>query len=239
MVQERSFLRIASSRWLAPGLGSLLGLAAVGCAGRPLAVSPGLAEKATPFYAQKLDRKSIDFGDYQVREIRRGWQHSGTASVGPLSASAKSRDFSFTITHAGLSMQVKCGLSGTSAGVAGLAVKDDEEVGCTLNPSDASAPWNVALVRRGNAGVQGKLQQGERVLQIAPAHGSGHRRVRGYLIREEGDIAAADVGKKTRTMWLPKAGEGKDQLAIAGAAMALILHEELTAASRPRGPSFL
>ena len=60
-----------------------------------------------------------------------------------------------------------------------------------------------------------------------PAHGNGHRRARGYLIREGGDVAAADVGRRTRTMWLPKAAEPEETLALAGAEMALMLLEEV------------
>lgn len=223
MPQARSFVRIASLSLL----GSGLGLTLIGCAGRPIAVSPGLNESTAPHSAEKIDRRSVNFGDYYVREIRRGWDKGGTVSVGALSATQKSRDFSFMVTHAELSMQVRCTLTGSSAGIGSITVSDGEQILCDLNPSNASAPWKVILVRRGRNDTQGRMQQGTRELPIVAAHGSGHRASRGYLIRDQGDVAAADVGRKTRTMWLPKSGETNDTLALAGAAMTLMLLEEV------------
>ena len=73
----------------------------------------------------------------------------------------------------------------------------------------------VLLVQNNDTRSQGRLQQGTRELQIVPAHGSGHPWSRGYLVREGGDVAAADVGRKTRTMWLPKTAEPEVSLALA------------------------
>jgi hypothetical protein len=226
---ERAFMSIMRSLVHTCSLGSLLvmGLAAAGCAGKPLAVSPGLVETTEPHHAQKIDRKSINFDDYQVREIRRGWDTGGGVSVGAFSAARTSRDFSFMVGKDGVSMQVRCNLAEEGAAVGDLVVESSAQVSCDLNPSNASAPWKVLLVQRNNAPSQGRLQQGPRELQIVPAHGNGHRRSRGYLIREEGDIAAADVGRKTRTMWLPKAADPEESLALAGTAMALMLLEEV------------
>lgn len=219
MSQARLFVRIASI--------SLLGSALAGCAGKPLAVSPGLTETTEKLPGVKLDRKSIDFGDYQVREIRRGWDTGGGVSVGGFSAAKSSRDFSFMVARGDVSMQVRCTLSEESAAVGNLTVSSEAQVSCDLNPSSAAAPWRVLLVQRNGQPSQGRLQQGTRELQIVPAHGNGHPRARGYLIREEGDIAAADVGRKTRAMWLPKAAEPEETLALAGAAMTLMLLEEV------------
>ena len=209
-------------------IGSLLalGLASTGCAA-PLAVSPGLTESTVKLPAQRLDRKSINFGDYEVREIRRGWDTGGGIKIGDFSAAKSSRDFSFMVAHTGVSMQVRCHLAEEAAAVGSLVVDSAAQVTCDLNPSNATAPWKVILVQRNNAPSQGRLQQGTRELQIVPAHGSGHRMSRGYLIREGGDVAAADVGRKTRAMWLPKAAAPEESLALAGAAMSLMLLEEV------------
>jgi hypothetical protein len=211
----------------APLAAVLIASALTGCAGRPLAVSPGLAEATTKHVGQKVDRKSINFDDYQVREIRRGWEKGGGISVGGLSAQQSSRDFSFSVGHAGVSMQVRCTLTEESAGIGNVTVDSSSQVTCDLNPSNAATPWKVLLVQKQSAVSQGRLQQGTRELQIVPAHGSGHAWSRGYLIREEGDIAAADVGRKTRAMWLPKQAAPEESLALAGAAMALMLLEEV------------
>lgn len=217
----RSFVRTAM-------LGSMLmvGLVATGCAA-PLSVSPGLTESTVKLPGVKLDRKSINFGDYQVREIRRGWDKGGGISVGKFSAEKTSRDFSFVVAHGEVSMQVRCSLAEESAAVGSLVVDSSTQVVCDLNPSNAAAPWKALLVQQGNAPSQGRLQQGTRELQIVPAHGSGHQWSRGYLIREEGDVAAVDVRRKTRAMWLPKAAEPEVALALAGAEMALMLLEEV------------
>lgn len=203
-----------------------LGLVSTGCAA-PLAVSPGLTESTVKLPAHKLDRKSINFGDYQVREIRRGWDHGGGIKIGEFSAAKSSRDFSFMVAHAGVSMQVRCNLAEEAAAVGSLVVDATAQVVCDLNPSTATAPWKVLLVQRNNAPSQGRLQQGTRELQIVPAHGSGHQMSRGYLIREGGDVAAADVRRKTRAMWLPKDAEPEVTLALAGTAMSLMLLEEV------------
>lgn len=207
--------------------GALLGLLPLGCAGKPLAVSPGLSESTVKVVGQKIDRKSINFGDYQVREMRRGWDTGGGVSVGGLSASQKSRDFSFMVAHGDVSMQVRCNLAQEAAAVGSFVVDSSAQVSCDLDPSNAAAPWKVLLVQKKSAPSQGRLQQGTRELEIVPAHGSGHRRARGYLVREEGDVAAVDVGRKTRTMWLPKAAPPEETLALAGTAMALMLLEEV------------
>lgn len=201
--------------------------ALAGCAGKPLAVSPGLTETTTKHVGQKVDRKSINFDDYQVREIKRGWDKGGGISVGGLSAERSKRDFSFSVAHGGVSMQVRCTLAEEAAGVGNITVQSASQVTCDLNPGNAATPWKVLLVQQGNATSQGRLQQGTRELQIVPAHGSGHPWARGYLIREQGDIAAADVGRKTRAMWLPKQATPEESLALAGAAMALMLLEEV------------
>jgi hypothetical protein len=215
-----SFTRIAL-------MGSLLGLLLSGCAGKPLAVSPGLTETTVKLSGHKVDRKSINFGDYQVREIRRGWDKGGGISVGGLSAEQSSRDFSFSIGNGGVSMQVRCTLAEEAAGIGGIVVDSASQVTCDLNPSNAAAPWKVLLVQKNGKPSQGRLQQGTRELPIVPAHGSGHPWARGYLVREEGDVAAADVGRKTRAMWLPKQATPEESLALAGTAMTLMLLEEV------------
>lgn len=217
MPRSHAFVRLA-----------LLSLALTGCAGRPLPVSPGLAESTVQLTMVKVDRRSWNIGDYYVREIRRGWDKGGTVSLGQLSASKKTRDFSFSVTHGELSLQVRCNLTASSAGIGDLTVSDGQQVMCDLNPSNAAAPWKAILVERGSRDTQGRLQQGERELQVVPAHGSGFRPPRGYLIRQEGDFAAADVGRKTRTMWLPKAADANEALALAGAAVVLMLLEEVS-----------
>lgn len=219
MSLARLFVSIASI--------SLLGWVLAGCAGKPLAVSPGLTQTTQPLHGVKLDRKSLNFGDYQVREIRRGWDQGGGVRVGGFSAARNTRDFSFMVARGGVSMQVRCTLNQEAAAVGNLVVSSDQQVTCDLNPSNAAVPWKMLLVQRNGQPSQGRLQQGTRELQIVPAHGSGHRRARGYLIREEGDIAAADVGRKTRTMWLPTAAVPEETLALAGTAMTLMLLEEV------------
>jgi hypothetical protein len=219
MSYERLFTRIASL--------SLLGLALAGCAGKPLAVSPGLTETTQQLPGVKVDRRSVNFGDYQVREIRRGWDTGGGVSVGGFSAAKSSRDFSFMVAHGEVSMQVRCTLSEKAAAVGNLTVSSEAQVVCDLNPSSAATPWKVLLVQRNGQPSQGRLQQGARELQIVPAHGSGHPRARGYLFREGGDIAAADVGRKTRAMWLPTAAAPEETLALASGAMVLMLLEEV------------
>jgi hypothetical protein len=218
----RARLRRAGA-WLA---GSLLALVAAGCA-RPLAVSPGLTESTVRLPAQKLDRKSINFGDHHVREIRRGWETGGGVQVGPYSAARSSRDFSFMVTRGDVSMQVLCHVTEESAAVDDMVVESTSWVICDLNPSSAGDPWKVILVHRDGTPSQGRLEQGTRELQIMPAHDSRHFGSRGYLIREGGDVAAADVGRKTRAMWLPTAAEPEESLALAGAAMTLMLLEEV------------
>lgn len=224
MSTMRSFVRTSL---LGSMLGSMFVLAATGCAGKPLAVSPGLTESTERLPGVKLDRKSIDFGDYQVREIRRGWDKGGGISVGGFSAAKTSRDFSFMVAHGEVSMQVRCTLAEEAAAVGSLVVDSEAQVICDLDPSNAAAPWKMLLVQKNDMPSQGRLQQGSRELQIVPAHGNGHWRARGYSIREEGDVAAADVGRKTRTMWLPKAAEPEVTLALAGTAMSLMLLEEV------------
>jgi len=171
---------------------SYLSLVTIGCA-YPIAVSPGLTQSTERFPLVKLDRKSWNFGDHQVREIRRGWEKGTTVSNGLASGSKKSRDFSFAMLHGDVSLQVNCKLTGSEASVIGIKIDDGEQVLCDLNPSNATLPWKVILVRRGAQDVSGRMQQGEQELQIIPAHGSGHSGSRGYLIRREGDLAAADV----------------------------------------------
>ena len=218
----RARLRRAGA-WLA---GSLLAVIATGCAA-PIAVSRGLTESTVRLPAEKLDRKSINFGDYQVREIRRGWEHGGGVQVGLYSAARSRRDFSFMVGRGDVSMQVRCHLAEEGAAVGNMVVESTSQVTCDLNPSTAAVPWKVLLVQRNGAPAQGRLQQGTRELQIVPGHGSGHWGSRGYLIREGGDVAAADVGRRTRTMWLPTAAEPEESLALAGAAMTLMLLEEV------------
>jgi hypothetical protein len=215
------------ARRLAPAMAVAIALAMTGCAGKPIAVSPGLSETTVEHVARKVDRKSINFDDYQVREIRRGWDKGGGISVGGLSAAQSSRDFSFSVARGGISMQVRCNLAKEAAAVGNVVVDSSSQVMCDLNPSNAAAPWRVLLVQKRNAVAQGRLQQGARELQIVPAHGSGHAWSRGYLIREEGDVAAADVGRKTRAMWLPQQATAEESLALAGTAMALMLLEEV------------
>ncbi len=222
MPHPRSILRTT----LLTATTSLL-LATGGCAGKPLQVSPGLTASTEKLPGVKIDRNSYNFGDYQVRGIRRGWEHGGEVSVGGLSAAKSDRDFSFMVAHGEASMQVRCTLSKESAAVGNLQVSSDEQVICDLDPSTAAVPWKLLLVQRNGQPAQGRLQQGTRELQIVPAHGSGHRRARGYSIREEGDIAAVDVGRKVRTMWLPTAAEPATVLALAGAEMTLMLLEEV------------
>jgi len=206
---------------------SYLSLATIGCA-YPIAVSPGLTQNTERFPLVKLDRKSWNFGDHQVREIRRGWEKGTSVSNGLASGSKKSRDFSFAMLHGDVSLQVNCKLTGSEATVLGFKVDDDEQVLCDLNPSDATPPWKVVLVRRGAKNISGRMQQGEQELQIIPAHGSGHSGSRGYLIRHEGDIAAADVGgKKTRAMWLPKEAAPALRLALAGTSTLLMILEDI------------
>jgi len=206
---------------------SLLGLTLVGCAGKPMAVSPGLTESTDKLVGQKIDRKSYNFGDYEVREIRRGWDKGGGISIGGFSAAKSSRDFSFMVAKGGISMQVRCTLAEEAAAIGNVTVNSSAQVTCDLNPSNASTPWKVILVQQQNAPSQGRLQQGTREVQIMPAHGSGHRRSRGYLIREGGDIAAADVGHKIWTMYVPKAAAPEEALALAGTAMTLMLLEQV------------
>jgi hypothetical protein len=221
MLIPRSFVRT-----LLAGSFLALGLVSTGCAA-PMAVSPGLTESTVKLPGQKLDRKSINFGDYQVREIRRGWETGGGIKVGDFSAAKSSRDFSFMIAHGGVSMQVRCHLAEEAAAVGSLVVDANAQVLCDLNPSTASVPWKVILVQRNNMPSQGRLQQGARELQIVPAHGTGHSMSRGYLVREGGDVAAADVRRKTRAMWLPKDAEPEVSLALASTAMTLMLLEEV------------
>ncbi len=203
----------------------MLALVALGCAA-PLAVSPGLTKSTVRLPEQKLDRKSVNFGDYQVREIRRGWEHGGSVGIGPWSKARTKRDFSFMVAHGDVSMQVRCDLRTEGAAIGDAVIEHTWQVLCDLNPSTAATPWKVVLVERNGSGTSGRLQQGARELPIVPAHGSGHGMSRGFLIREQGDIAAADVGRTTRAMWLPEAAHPEESLALAGTAMALMMLEE-------------
>ena len=203
---------------------AVLGLAAAACS-YPFAVSPGLAEKTTEIPVVKLDRKSWNIGEYQVREIRRGWEKTGGLSIGPVSGEKKQRDFSFQINHNGTSMRVNCDLSSGSSSIAGFTVDDGEQMTCDLNPADASAAWKVIIVARGTRNASGRLQQGDNELPIVSAHGSGHSQSRGYLIREEGDVAAADVRVATRRVWVPTEGEPSYNAAFVVASVTLMLYE--------------
>lgn len=208
---------------------TLLGMATLGCAGRPLPVSPGLSESTQSLPMVKIDRKSWDFGDYHVREIRRGWDKEGSVSVGSFSASKKSRKFSFSVAHADVSVQVACELTAKEMGVGNVTMGSGDQIACTLAPADGAAPWALTLHRLGSDRMaEGKLEQGGRTLQVVPDRGTGFMPPRGYVIREEGEVAAADVGRKTRTMWLPKQAPPGDGLALAGTAMTLMLLEEVS-----------
>ncbi|MEM7154934.1 MAG: hypothetical protein AAF799_18955 [Myxococcota bacterium] len=196
-------------------------------------MSPGLAEKTEEIPVVKLDRKSWNVGAYEVREIRRGWEKSGGISIGPVSGNQKQRDFSFQVNHSGTILQVRCELSSGSSAIAGFTVSDGEQMTCDLNPSDASAAWKVIIVARGTRNASGRLQQGDNEMPIVSAHGSGHSQSRGYLIRQEGDVAAADVRVATRRVWVPKEGETSFKVAYVGAAVTLMLFEELAESSNP------
>lgn len=193
-----------------------------GC--KALTVPQGLAEQSTKMPVAKVDRGHMKFGEYEVHNIRRGWSKGGGISVGGLGASKKSRDFSFLLARGAESFTVTCKLQASSTSAGSITVDSSEQVLCDM--ASGETPWKIVLVGQGNKSVSGRLQKGEREIQISPAHG-GAFGPRGYYIREGQEVAAVDVSKKFRTVWLRTELEAEVSLALATAATALMIYEEV------------
>lgn len=212
-------------------LASLLTLAGLGaaCASRPLPIPADLANEAPKMEVVKLDRRNVNFGDYRVQNIRRGWEGSGGLSIGGVSAKQKRRDFSFLISQGERSINVACELKGESASVGSFKVDSSEQVLCDL--ASGGVPWKLVLVGEGNRKVRGSLRQGEREIQIQPGHGAGWRAPRGYFVRDGQEVAAVDVGRKSRAVYLRTGQDADTTFALAAATAALMIYEEVASSS--------
>ncbi|MEX1366861.1 MAG: hypothetical protein AB1Z98_27285 [Nannocystaceae bacterium] len=194
-----------------------------------MTVPSGLADDAVRMDVVKLDRRTMAFGDYQVQNIRRGWEGKGGLSIGGVSASQKRRDFSFLLTQGDVTVSVTCELEGSSTSVGSFKVDGNEQVLCDV--ASGSVPWKLVLVGEGNRKVRGSLRQGGREIQIQPAHSTGWRAPRGYFVRDGQEVAAVDVGRKSRTIYLRNALAPDLVLALAASTTALMIYEEVASHS--------
>jgi hypothetical protein len=189
---------------------------------KPLTVPPGLEANATKMPVERVNRKTMAFGQYDVTEVRRGWNLGMEGNAGPVKGEKDQRRFSFTLTRDATSYLVKCERKGSSVSVGDFAVDSKEAVACDLASGDT--PWSIALSGERKGEVRGQLTQGDRAVEIIPAHG-GPFGPRGYYIRDEQEVAAVDVGRKTRAVWVRNELEPDFALALAATCTALFLYD--------------
>ncbi len=195
-------------------------LPCLGC--KPLTVAPGLEANATKMPVERIDRRTMAFGAYDVSEVRRGWTRGGSGSIGGIGGKQDRRRFSFTLHKDGHSYVVNCERKGSAVTVGDFAIDSKEAVRCDL--ADGDAPWTIVLSGERKGNVRGQLQQGERKVDISPAHG-GLFGPRGYYIREDQELAAVDVGRKSKAVWVRNDLEPKLSLALAATCTALMLYD--------------
>ncbi|MBV1862275.1 MAG: hypothetical protein KUG77_27900 [Nannocystaceae bacterium] len=196
----------------------LLSLAAC----KALTVPPGLEASATKMPVERVDRKTMAFGAYNVTKVRRGMAVGGEGSIAGVKGKQDQRRFSFTLGRDGDSYVVTCKRKGSSVSVGDFAVDSKEAVECDVASGDM--PWSITLAGEKKGEVRGHLQQGDRKIAIAPAHG-GMFGPRGYYIREDQELAAVDVGRKSKTVWVRNELEPKFALALAATCTALMLYD--------------
>ncbi|MCR9161362.1 MAG: hypothetical protein ACE37F_29310 [Nannocystaceae bacterium] len=194
-----------------------------GC--KALTVAPGLEANATKMPVQRVDRKTMAFGSYDVTDVRRGVTVGGGGGIAGVKGEQDQRRFSFTLRNDAASYVVNCKRKGSSVSVGDFAVDSDEAVHCDL--ADGDAPWSIMLAGDRKGEVRGHLQQGDRKVAISPAHG-GPFGPRGYYIREDEELAAVDVGRKSKTVWVRDDLEPKFALALAATCTALLLYDNGT-----------
>ncbi|MGH1344158.1 MAG: hypothetical protein ACRBN8_21545 [Nannocystales bacterium] len=182
----------------------------------------GLEASATKMPVERVDRKTMAFGAYDVTEVRRGMAVGAEGGIGGVSGKQDQRRFSFTLQREGDSYAVTCKRKGSSVSVGDFAVDSKEAVECDLASGDA--PWSITLAGEKKGEVRGHLRQGDRKISISPAHG-GMFGPRGYYIREDQEIAAVDVGRKSKTVWVRNELEPKFALALAATCTALMLYD--------------
>lgn len=191
-----------------------------GC--KALTVAPGLEANATKMPVKKVNRRTMAFGSYDVTEVRRGLTVGGEGSIGGVKGEQDQRRFSFTLRQDAASYVVNCKRKGSSVSVGDFAVDSKEAVRCDL--ADGDMPWSITLAGDRKGEVRGHLEQGERKVAISPAHG-GLFGPRGYYIREDQEVAAVDVGRKSKTVWVRNDLEPQFALALAATCTALLLYD--------------
>ncbi len=210
---------------IAPLFAAAIGTGMSGCAGKPLQVSPVLSSSATRLAVTDHDRHSLSFGEYKAQQIKRGANVKLGLGIGGAAASKKMRNFSFAISQGDTSMQVDCKMTQSGGSSGGIGVSDPQQTLCDLGTEDAA--WKVIIVARDKNTAQGRLQRGDREIQIRANHG-GMFGARGYVLSEDQEIAAVDVGNKTRTVWLRDGLSADESLAFAAAATALMVYEDIS-----------
>jgi|GEM_PF-2340045 len=189
---------------------------------KALTVPPGLEANATKMPVERVNRKTMAFGAYDVTNVRRGVALGGEGSIAGVKGEQDQRKFSFTLSRDGNSYLVNCKRKGSSVSVGDFAVDSKEAVQCDL--SSGETPWSITLAGETKGEVRGHLQQGDRKVAIEPAHG-GMFGPRGYYIREDQEVAAVDVGRKSKTVWVRNELEPKFALALAATCTALMLYD--------------
>jgi hypothetical protein len=196
--------------------------------------------------------EAFDFLPFQVRNVRRSWttiREGGAAWLG--AAKAKQR-YEFTVDESGESggpaWEGRCAVGAevvelelrkVFGGKLQIDLRSDQTLFGTLRERIDREPWLLALGQGyGERALHGVLEKGDLIIEISAQHRLAQSPMpvmdaAGYLLTLRGEAVAAVEIINRGAVWIHPGVEPEVRGALAAAATALLLHQDLLALDLP------
>lgn len=194
-----------------------------GCAAGAKPAPEPLASNSHQYGVFHENRKSLSFGEYKVVDIRRKWKKQTLKSVFLKHYDESKQDFSFKMYRGDVLSTTTCHRETAVA----AGIRDKEQLLCQIDGVPDGNPWNIVVAQGTGEGVTGRLIRSGVEIQIRGDRPTSVTRPRNFLFGSESEVAAVDTGPSSETIWMSTALDPHQQYAVAAAASALMVYDDL------------
>ena len=176
-----------------------------------------------------LSYDAISFGPYQVANIDLDWGRSSSARSGSFTQSRSTKDYAYTVSSAGTSLNVKCKYKKETSGasLSGMSL-GGHKVSLHCDLSRADAVDGAFDLRSADNGYAGEAKAKERTFAVASRHavvGGTTSSPAGYDVRAGDNVLAEVQTVNEPEVWLDTAAPADDAIAAAAIVVAVYFFE--------------
>lgn len=228
-------------------------LASVACQMARMALPPDLTVEAREMICRGRQgfkfNEAFDFLPFQVRDVRRSWTTIREGGASWLGAAEAKQRYEFRVGEAGGPMwEGRCAVGAevlelelrkVFGGTLEIDLRSDQTLFGTLRERIDREPWLLALGQGyGERALHGVLEKGDLRIAISAQHRLAQSPLpvmdaAGYLLALRGETVAAVEIINRGAVWISPGVDPEMRGALAAAAAALLLHQDLLALDLP------